>query len=834
MKHIVRLYNFLGSFYFAIVLISLLAIMVTAGTFVESVTDSHRYASLFTYSSPAFTLILCGVFINILVSALKRWPFQRKHVGFLTTHLGLLMVLSGVIIKNIYGVQGSMGIAEGTGSNQIFISDTYTIHIEAKDPVNPEKIISQDFDVKQSFFSNNAKLEPVDGTINPRFSHINLELIKLNSNSSESLTTWIKGDFGYIAGLAPFPVHYDTGTGEIPISSRVKLFEHTPEIWDIYAIKTDDLNETIKRLYHQDTKLITKSKRNNKIVTEKFIESNNTHFDIDENGVIQSAFLTIENQSIPLMDRDIFTKDVLDIDDHIVHVESRPKIAFLQDEQSNTIVVAVDRYGYIFTKLFSAESINSMIVYDSGFGGYFAHLTLPFPAYPYSVEDLYQAKLHFLGKTLRNALYNKQTLSPPLDLFADACKKASCDFPQALINLLDNRVNTETSLVMSKINWDKIPPEEVNGSYWSQYIEKDIKQELKRGKTIESILEERNIPIKNMKANNDLINEITHQIFMISSQLPDAPLPKLLPLHTQTAMICSYMKYYGINLHNICPRFSSADDNKACLHEYLETNLINSKVNRLFPTLSQLALHQKGEVLKKLPETHPIKKEVFNLIKDRNIIENNFVMSEIPAEALLDDDFENTLLADNIMLETAITPSITPLPPTKKLESNSPSASLKIKINNSNQIITLAYDRFGTGIKWPIANGEYRVRFQPKFIEIPHRVRLHDARQINYPNSMQPFSYESDLIVSKNNSTNIKEVTVSMNNVYETSDGYRFYLSNISPGDPSRTQRVQLVVNYDPVKYILTYPGGICIAIGIFLLFWMRRKKASPIKTRFE
>ena len=60
-----------------------------------------------------------------------------------------------------------------------------------------------------------------------------------------------------------------------------------------------------------------------------------------------------------------------------------------------------------------------------------------------------------------------------------------------------------------------------------------------------------------------------------------------------------------------------------------------------------------------------------------------------------------------------------------------------------------------------------------------------------------------------------------MNNVHETWEGYRFYLSNISPSGEESVKRIQLVVNHDPAKYWLTYPGAIILSIGILLLFWL-------------
>ncbi|WP_039376566.1 hypothetical protein, partial [Parachlamydia acanthamoebae] len=61
--------------------------------------------------------------------------------------------------------------------------------------------------------------------------------------------------------------------------------------------------------------------------------------------------------------------------------------------------------------------------------------------------------------------------------------------------------------------------------------------------------------------------------------------------------------------------------------------------------------------------------------------------------------------------------------------------------------------------------------------------------------------------------------------VYETWDGYRFYLANMTPATENSAKRVQIVVNYDPAKYILTYPGAIILSMGILLLFWSPYRK---------
>lgn len=177
---------------------------------------------------------------------------------------------------------------------------------------------------------------------------------------------------------------------------------------------------------------------------------------------------------------------------------------------------------------------------------------------------------------------------------------------------------------------------------------------------------------------------------------------------------------------------------------------------------------------------------------------------------------------NEIHLETDAVPVQLPLMPETKMEDNSPKITLYASQGARAQTISLSYDPYAKGLKWPILNGDYLIRFQPKVSEIPYRVRLRSARQINYAHSAQPFSYECDVIVTERATGRTSEKTISMNHVHETWDGYRFYLSNISPSAEGSVKHVQIIVNHDPAKYWLTYPGAFVLTCGIILLFWLR------------
>lgn len=180
--------------------------------------------------------------------------------------------------------------------------------------------------------------------------------------------------------------------------------------------------------------------------------------------------------------------------------------------------------------------------------------------------------------------------------------------------------------------------------------------------------------------------------------------------------------------------------------------------------------------------------------------------------------FSSPKITSKLDLETPLGHLVTAAPPILKQEENIPKITLAA--GKDKKTISLAYDRYGLGMKWPIDN--LLLRFEPAVVEMPHRVRLHRAKQINYPNSDQAEGFESELTFTDQRNGLSTRKTISMNHVYETNDGYRFYLSGLSKNSAG-IHTAQIIVNRDPGKTILTYPGGLLVALGICLLFWSKR-----------
>ncbi|MBA3817041.1 MAG: hypothetical protein H0X29_11100, partial [Parachlamydiaceae bacterium] len=110
-------------------------------------------------------------------------------------------------------------------------------------------------------------------------------------------------------------------------------------------------------------------------------------------------------------------------------------------------------------------------------------------------------------------------------------------------------------------------------------------------------------------------------------------------------------------------------------------------------------------------------------------------LSDLEFKKLMQENHNSSEIYSPFIIETPLVAMLEEAPKSKKLEDNLPAITLQAQEGNRRQTLSLGYDRFAQGLKWPILNGAYLLRFQPLFEEIPYNIRLRQARQINYANS---------------------------------------------------------------------------------------------------
>ncbi len=740
------LYHFLGGVKFAIFLIASVTVFVIAGTIIESKTESHNFAASLTYHNPIFSLLLWGFFINILFSATRRFPFKKRHIPFLITHLGLLMILGGVLIKSNFGTQGSLTMMEGAGSDQIYLADTYVIHVEDKQHF-------YDFDLKDK---------------NKKFSNLNIKVLDYHPHSSETLETWIKNDQVFIYGYKPFPLNDALTTS--PKTSKASLLSDYPdfELAGFDILSEEITVEVLSREYYlKGLKLIVKERKTGNILyanslkeaLEKQLEICGVNFTCSldfnfstflkfsepslkakftkENQLDEEILVALDNKNA--LENINLTTPYLGNSPYIVELVREPLLMFIQDLDNDIFVFVYDRSGRVYCEAFLKGHLNSFVSYDKGFHGYATQFNFPLNISTREDMEAYQVQC------LKNSLATNALCSPPLELLRKACKKQNLDFSEVLINYLTN-IDASHEIVyngdfcLPELDLQMIDPLQLKACAWISTLLPAIMQKLEKGHDLIDLLDITGWPLiaplkeikSHLKANQNevplLIDALTEQIYALSEQLPK------LQIHSTNSIFSSYLRLYGIRLNQF-----TADASQESIHEIA----------------LECPLTAKQQKLKKL----------------------------------------------------------------QKLENNTPLIQLRL----NNEFMSLKLDPFGTGLKWPTSDGNYSLRFQPKFKTIPYRLRLQNARQIQYPNSNSNYSFEADLIITDKKNLKTEETTISMNHVHETWDGYRFYLSNISQNSENEISQVQIVVNHDPAKYYLTYPGALILSFGIISLFWLSK-----------
>jgi hypothetical protein len=107
-----RMINALGSLKLALLLLATIALACAIATFTESRFDT-KVAQAYIYKAPWFTVWLGVLCVNLFAVTLTRWPWQRKHLGFVITHYGIITLLIGAMIGSHFGFEGNVTLHRG-------------------------------------------------------------------------------------------------------------------------------------------------------------------------------------------------------------------------------------------------------------------------------------------------------------------------------------------------------------------------------------------------------------------------------------------------------------------------------------------------------------------------------------------------------------------------------------------------------------------------------------------------------------------------------------------------------------------------------------------------
>jgi cytochrome c-type biogenesis protein CcsB len=135
-------FRYLASLKLAVTLIVVLAAVLAVATFIESA-QGRDIARWYVYTTDWFIALLGMLGVNILAATLIRFPWSRRQIGFVITHCGLLVLLSGAIVTFVYGVDAVLALEQGETSDRVTMRDTNRIAVQWQSlPNQPDRPLS--------------------------------------------------------------------------------------------------------------------------------------------------------------------------------------------------------------------------------------------------------------------------------------------------------------------------------------------------------------------------------------------------------------------------------------------------------------------------------------------------------------------------------------------------------------------------------------------------------------------------------------------------------------------------------------------------------------------
>src|SRR5688572_7896660 len=102
--------RFLASLKLAILIFVALIVVMAAGTFIESYYGADA-AKILIYQAPWFWLIFLLLGLNLAFAAFDRWPWKKKHMGFVVTHAGIILILLGAFWTAKTMIDGQIAVS---------------------------------------------------------------------------------------------------------------------------------------------------------------------------------------------------------------------------------------------------------------------------------------------------------------------------------------------------------------------------------------------------------------------------------------------------------------------------------------------------------------------------------------------------------------------------------------------------------------------------------------------------------------------------------------------------------------------------------------------------
>ncbi len=114
----------LASIKIAVFVILAIAAMSAWGTIVESIYNDAKRAQETVYHSWYSYLIFLILTINLTAVIFDRYPWKKRHIGFISAHVGIIILILGSVYTRYFGIDGSMAFNINESRNRVTVGET--------------------------------------------------------------------------------------------------------------------------------------------------------------------------------------------------------------------------------------------------------------------------------------------------------------------------------------------------------------------------------------------------------------------------------------------------------------------------------------------------------------------------------------------------------------------------------------------------------------------------------------------------------------------------------------------------------------------------------------
>ncbi|KYG69887.1 hypothetical protein AZI85_15950 [Bdellovibrio bacteriovorus] len=134
----------LASMELAVLIIASIAVIIAIGTVVEAKYDAWTaknlvYASIWMY-------VAMGALVTSLIAVIvDRWPWKPRHASFIFAHVGIIILIYGSLLTQVFGVDGTVRLSKTEGPvKEVTVQDTDIVIYRSPDGSDYEKIYTEE------------------------------------------------------------------------------------------------------------------------------------------------------------------------------------------------------------------------------------------------------------------------------------------------------------------------------------------------------------------------------------------------------------------------------------------------------------------------------------------------------------------------------------------------------------------------------------------------------------------------------------------------------------------------------------------------------------------